>query len=265
MNYAPNYVLKQRAKEQLSSNLGTVIGAFLLHMLCVLPVAYAVMFIEVKSINYVFIIFLANLLLDITDYVFISGRNYISLCVCTNQESNVLDLFRSARGKLVKIICIRILPAMMKTCTYIPYLLAKRNFQDFLLDNNYDVNTLLSSYLSADIDELTKLAEILMPFEIMVLGCGFLFVVVTELATIIFSQTLFILHDYQDKSAHEVVIDGIRVMKGHWGRYMYMQCSFILWIVLAFFTCGLSELWVEPYKRVTYAEFYLDIMKGYRD
>lgn len=260
-NKLPSFILKSNARVHLTQNLGTGIGAFLLHILCLMPVVYITSIIEATALNKVVLIFIANVVVDIVSSILTAGENYIALCMSASQGCGVMDMFKSVKDNLLKIVGIRIIPAVVKTCAYIPFMLAYRNFQD--LAQSYDMDLLMTSYVAGDVDKVMEMLEPVIPMEMMLLGYGILYLIVSEAIVIMFSQTLFILHDYQDKTAKDIIVDGLKIMKGQVGRYFYIQCSFILWDLMTFLTCGLSTIWVYPYKRVTYSELYLDIMRGY--
>lgn len=263
MNYAPNYVLKQRAKEQLSSNLGTVIGAFLLHMLCLVPVAFIMMLLPDNSFFMLVIVFIVNILWDIYSSIFLTGENYVALTAAVRRTPMPTDVFMGFRGLVSKITLIRIVPALLRTVAYIPVSIVYQRFTEAA--ESMDMDTFMLSYYEGDFEKALSIIEPIIPLEMMMLVLGIVYFIICIIISIAYSQTLFIIHDYPNITAGEMVSLGFKVMKGQWGRYLYMQCSFILWDLASFVTCGLSTIWVYPYKRIAYAEFYLDIMKGYRD
>lgn len=74
------------------------------------------------------------------------------------------------------------------------------------------------------------------------------------------SQCFFLLLDFPNKSALEILASSIRVMKGRKARLFYIKLSFLPVILLGCLSV-IGLLWVLPYMQMTMALFYLDIMK----
>ena len=45
-------------------------------------------------------------------------------------------------------------------------------------------------------------------------------------------------------------------MKGHRGKYILLQLSFIGWIILSVFTLYIGMLWIFPYMQISMICFY---------
>ncbi len=84
--------------------------------------------------------------------------------------------------------------------------------------------------------------------------------VLSTLITLVFSQCFYLLLDFPDYSAKQLLQGSMRVMKGHMGRLFYLRVSFVPLILLGVLTCGIGLLWLEPYMQMTYTCFFLDIM-----
>lgn len=74
------------------------------------------------------------------------------------------------------------------------------------------------------------------------------------------SQTFFLMLDYPDCSAKEILALSFRVMKGNKGRLFYLQLTFIPMMLLCVLSFGIGFLWLNPYMQMTYTYFFLDIM-----
>lgn len=75
-----------------------------------------------------------------------------------------------------------------------------------------------------------------------------------------FSQCFFLMLDFPDKAAPEILRLSIRIMKGRRARLFYIEVSFLPLLLLASLS-GIGLLWVLPYMQMTMAAFYFDIMK----
>ncbi len=73
--------------------------------------------------------------------------------------------------------------------------------------------------------------------------------------------TNFLLLDFPDKKAAGIIKDSFRLMKGSRKRLFFLQLSFIPLRLLCLLTLGIGSLWLEPYMHMTYTLFYLDLMK----
>ncbi len=74
------------------------------------------------------------------------------------------------------------------------------------------------------------------------------------------SQSYFLLLDFPDYSAKQILQTSCRIMKGHKGRLFYMEASFLPLQILSSLSFGIGLLWVMPYMHMTYTLFFLDIM-----
>lgn len=74
------------------------------------------------------------------------------------------------------------------------------------------------------------------------------------------SQCYFLMLDFPDKPASEILRASFRIMKGHKGRLFYIELSFLPLLLLGAVSL-IGMLWVIPYMQMTYAAFYFDIMK----
>ena len=79
------------------------------------------------------------------------------------------------------------------------------------------------------------------------------------------SQLYFVMLDYPDLSVADTLKQSIRIMKGHYLQLCYIQASFLPLYLLAFLSLNIGLIWIVPYTRMTYALFYLDLMKPAKD
>jgi hypothetical protein len=80
--------------------------------------------------------------------------------------------------------------------------------------------------------------------------------------SLVFSQVYFLLLDFEDKSASELLIMANRLMDGHKKRLFLLWLSFIPLLLLSLLTCCIGFIWVMPYVKVTLANFYMDLMQS---
>lgn len=77
-----------------------------------------------------------------------------------------------------------------------------------------------------------------------------------------YSQVYYLLLDFPDYSAGELLKMSWKLMKGNVGRLLYIQVSFLPLMLAGFISFGLGLLLVQPYQSMTYTLFYLDIIQS---
>jgi uncharacterized membrane protein len=82
------------------------------------------------------------------------------------------------------------------------------------------------------------------------------------IAAISYSQVFFILADNPSMGASEVLDKSKQMMNGYKMKYFLLGFNFIGWALLCILTLGIGFLWLMPYVRVTYANFYNEISDG---
>lgn len=78
--------------------------------------------------------------------------------------------------------------------------------------------------------------------------------------SIALSQCCFLMLDFPNKSAKELLALSFRITKGHRLRLFYIQVTFIPLFLLGILSI-IGLLWVYPYFNMTMTRFYFDIMK----
>lgn len=74
------------------------------------------------------------------------------------------------------------------------------------------------------------------------------------------SQCYYLLLDYPELKAKELIKLSLQTMKGHKARLFYIELSFLPLVLLCLLSFGIGLLWLIPYRNTTYALFFLDIM-----
>ena len=76
-----------------------------------------------------------------------------------------------------------------------------------------------------------------------------------------YSQVYYLLLDFPDYSAKELLKMSWRLMKGNVGRLLYLQVSFLPMILAGLISFGIGMLFVIPYQNMTYTLFYLNLVQ----
>ena len=76
-----------------------------------------------------------------------------------------------------------------------------------------------------------------------------------------YSQVYYLLLDFPDYSAKELLKMSWKLMKGNVGRLLYIQVSFLPLTLAGLLSFGIGLLFVQPYQNMTYTLFYLDLIQ----
>lgn len=241
--------LKSLAKGQLLGNYGTVIGIFILHMLCTLPLNFIISpFSQISPALY----YLAYLLVYTFEGLLIAGEALVYLKTACHEPPSVSDLFYYFRGpyseKGAKVIRIQLVISAVTVACTIPF--------------EYVGRLLTQSMVNMD---LSSSAAVGLPFDpylfliyaiLFVAGCS-----IRIFVQILLSQIFYLMLDFPDYDASQLLHLAPKLIKGHKARYFYIVLSFVPLLLLCIFSCGIGFLWIYPYMRATYANFYLDLVK----
>ncbi len=86
-----------------------------------------------------------------------------------------------------------------------------------------------------------------------------LFVIPGVIASLRYSQALFVMIEHPEMGIRECVNESKRIMKGRLMEYFVLDLSFIPWGLLTSITFGIAGIYVMPYMIVTMAGYYLKI------
>ena len=80
------------------------------------------------------------------------------------------------------------------------------------------------------------------------------------IVALVYSQAFFLLHDFPDRSAKELLATSRRLMRGNKFRLFYLNVSFIPLYILGAVSLFLPILWVSVYRYATTCAFYQDLI-----
>ena len=101
---------------------------------------------------------------------------------------------------------------------------------------------------------------IIIAYAIMLLGT-----IVLAPLRLALSQTYYLLLDFPDASAKEVLLTSIKIMKGNKWRLFKLELSFLPLQIVCLLSLGIGFLWLNPYMRMTQTLFFLDLMNPQND
>ena len=86
--------------------------------------------------------------------------------------------------------------------------------------------------------------------------------IIIAVTRLLLSQTFFLLQDFPQYSAKELMKMSCQIMKGHKGRLFYIAVSFLPLYLLSAFSFFIAFFWLVPYTNAVMANFYMDLMKN---
>lgn len=239
--------LKSDAREVLTGKY----GSFILMMFILYSVTFAIemalsMFVAVPvafnvitgsgsdsaSLTLSIVQLLLNACLTILIGTSRAGLALFCLNASCGRRASVSDLFYAFRGNFKK--CLALSAALLLPETV---LLLPCNILQLIYQESGEIHLLLWACVCFLIGIC-----IYVPIEIML------------------SMSFFLMLDFPQYSAKEILGMSVKITKGHRGRIFYMELSFIPVYLLAILSFGIGMLWVIPYTTMTYARFYLDLM-----
>lgn len=246
--YLSSASLKSLAKGQLLGKYGTVTAAYFIHIACVLAVNWSItLLIGSHSLAGIFLSSAASFLLSLFSGYFLAGEAYIYLKIACNQKPLVSDLFHFFRGDTAKVLSIRVITAGVAAVSMLPASVA----------SYFASRTISLGAMGTLANDAYAGAPLFLLFSVLFLA-GVAFTVYVDL---LLSQAFFLMLDFPDYPAAQIIHMSVRLMKGNMGRLLYIELSFIPLLLLGSFSCGIGLLWVLPYIAATQANFYLDLIR----
>ena len=228
--------LKASAREHLLGHYGTVIGAFVL-MGAILGVVTIVvsLIVDISTIPGTILYYAIMFLVSVLTGLFTSGSAYLYLKLICGRPVSVADLFYGFQ------LCPDKAVAMQAWITLITYI--------------GSLPQIVVNYLM--MMNLNQAVKLMLPYALSLILSG----VVTVMLSLLYSQAFFLLHDFPQYTAKELLRKRRRLMVHHKGRLFYLYVSFLPLMLLGLLSWGLALLWVIPYIAATEAEFFLDLIK----
>lgn len=232
--YKSSATLKSMAKGQLLGKYGTMIGANVLSGV-LLGICYllALILVDRSSMVGTFIYYAVLFIISLFSGIIEVSKAYMNLKLVCGQEVSVSDIFYGFKQHPDKAILIQL---------YITII-------TFVLSLPTAVSSLFLSNSTG--------AMVVLFIGILSVVCSVLLVI----TSLLFSQVFYLVLDFPQYSAKEVLRMSIRLMRGNKGRLFYLIITFLPLYLSALFSCCITLLWVTPYVEATKANFYMDIVK----
>ena len=231
--------LKASAREHLLGHYGTVIGAFLIVAAITSAVTLAVsLIVDINTIPGTVIYYAIMFLVSVLTGLFSSGSAYLYLKLICGRPVSVGDLFYGFQLCPDKAIIIQAWITLITSLSNLPQII-------------------LNCLILANITNTDKILRYMLPYALSMILSG----VVSVMLSLFYAQTYFLLHDFPQYTAKELLQKSRRLMVHHKGRLFYLYVSFLPLMLLGLLSCGLAMLWIIPYMAATEAEFFLDLIQ----
>ena len=247
--------LKASAREHLLGHYGTAIGAYVILAVLMGTVSMAVaLLVDLQTVIGTAIYYVIMFLVSVLAGLFTSGSCYLYLKIICGRPVSVGDMFYGFQLCPDKAIVIQ---AWISLITYLA------NLPQIIL--NYKISTYTASYqtdlLFSPVSPSAvqvKILDLMLPYSLSLILSG----VVSVMLSLFYAQAFYLLHDFPQYTAQELLKKSRRLMVHHKGRLFYLYVSFIPLMLLGFLSCGLALLWVLPYMAATQAAFFLDLIQN---
>ena len=173
-----------------------------------------------------------HIIINILLGVLVSGRAYLYMNLLYSQPVSTSDIFFGLRQQPQKAVTIQALFVLVDFIASIPAQIFMTRY----------ITTRASSDMTA---------------AVFLLGIGLIINIVVNL---VYSQSFYILHDFPDRSAKEILATSRRLMKGNIFRLFYLNVTFIPLYLLGIITMFIPLLWIGVYRNAANCAFYQDLI-----
>lgn len=222
--------LKATARKSLEGNYGRAISLFISIELISLLTTYIVLilFSETTLINTI-CSEIVNFILSVFLQVLQIGVCFFYMKLQCNQPAGNSDIFYSFKTNRNTALLMGIVFTAVSYLTNLP--------------------ALIFSHISSDLS---------LRYCLLLGG-----IVINFLIIIPIRQSYYISIDFPDLSIKQVLLFGIKLMKGNYFRYLLFTLSFLPLILISVLSCGIGLLWVLPYMDAALTAFYFDLVQNY--
>lgn len=231
--------LKIHARKALSGKYAMVIGAtILLSIIMSMGSSLSMTLFGSDTLFSIVMGQLFNFILSLILSVFSAGLSYMILNIARGKEARYGDLVYLFHHHPDRVILVSLVLASIQYICTVPSLI----YSYRLLELN-----------TADI--VLLLQQTALTAGMMLMG-----IAVSSILSLPFSLSYYLVIDDEKMEAREALTTSIKMMKGNYGRYIYLLFSFLGLLILGILSCYVGLLWIQPYMEMTMVEFYRDLI-----
>lgn len=226
--------LKSNAKGQLLGKYKTVVPAFLVVESIVFFVQFlASSMIDMSAYYGIIIYYAIAFIMQLIAAIFALGQARLYLNITCNYPYAVTDVFYGFMQHPDKAIKIQFILIIKESLCFVPAFLL------YLL-YAYTQHTIIILFISI---------------------LGIMGGISACIIALTYSQVYYLILDFPQYSAKEVMAISKTLTKGYRGKLFYLTVSFIPLFLLSLLTCCIGFLWIIPYVNATNVQFYLELVR----
>lgn len=240
--------LKDTARGKLTGKYGNSVMFTIIHSLIIflvsfvitMPVSFIAVFVSMLTgasaigPGYTIAIYLLTMLASVFLGVMSTGVALFFLNLACGKTASVSDLFYGFRYLFKKSLVLSAVNVLVSNIPLIPYNICYYNYEA-TFSPEWGTWTLITYVIGT---------VIYIPISMAL------------------SQCFYLLLDFPNYSAKQLLSLSIRLMKGHKWEYFYIQMSFFSLLTLSLLSLGIGNLWLTPYINLTCALYFLHLMKS---
>ena len=227
--------LKGIARERSLEKYGTLIAADLIIVFIQIVLSGIVTISSSGSIILYIINELIVLIVSILLGILVSGKTYLYMNLVYSQTVSISDIFFGFKKFPEKAVKIQSLFVLTDFIVGLPV-----TFLVYKVQRTPSANLILGVLLAILLE-----------------------LVVNVYIRLTYSQAFYLLHDFQDRDAKELLATSRRLMKGNRFKLLYLNVTFIPLMLLGVITLFIPLLWINVYRNATLAAFYQDLIMQY--
>lgn len=129
-------------------------------------------------------------------------------------------------------------------------------YQSYCLKVANRDNTMSYGDLFSSVRYLLKALGLILMVSLLTFLWALLLIIPGIIAAYRYSQAIMIMVEDPNKGIMQCIRESKEMMVGHKWEFFVLELSFILWQLLGLVTCGLAFIYVYPYMKVTFANYY---------
>lgn len=236
MIYKTTSELKRMARGRMLNNYGVAVSALvLLELIFFLISNICTSVVDMNSVSGTVIYFAITFIVNLIATVLVVGELSIYLKLACGKKASVADMFSMFKQHPDKIIVVQLLIFVRILIAALPAIITGAFY-----------------YLAEEENDIAFIAFIA-GLIISAIACIYV--------RVITSQSFYLLLDFPQYSASELINYSREIMKGHGWQLIVTVISFIPMMILGILSAGIGMLFVYPYYQMTLTEFYLDIIR----
>ena len=229
--------LKALARKSLDGYYALLAGALvLISFLSGIGGVLSVMLFQGNSMFNLVMSQIFSLIISVVMSVFSAGVYYMFLNVSRGKKTSMQDVTYLFYHHPDRIIVVSLIVTVVQYLLMLP---------SMIMNYRMDVSANL----------LEVLQQSLLVSLVMFVG-----IVVAQLVTMPIAFGYYLLIDDVEMNATDALKKSMQMMKGNYGRYIYMQLSFLGLMILGVLTLYVGFIWIMPYMQMTEIEFYREIL-----